>query len=65
MAVHFIDRVASKQLSAGARQRALGNRKEVADKAFRATHQQRQEAALKRKEDMKRRDDADDGHRDR
>jgi len=53
MAIHFVDRVASKKLSAQARTRAVNQRKIVAEKLYRATHAQRQEAYAKRKEEEK------------
>jgi len=56
MAIHFIDVVATKKLSAQSRMRALQIRKLAADKLYRQTHTQRQEAYAKRKE-LKRKDD--------
>jgi len=50
MAIHFIDKVASKRLSAQARARALHKRKIVAEKIYRASHLERQERLTKRKE---------------
>lgn len=57
MAIHFIDLAASHRLSAQARQRALRDRRKWADEEYRATHAQRQEALVHRKEELKRRDD--------
>jgi len=57
MAIHFIDRVASKRLSAQARTRALQKRKIVADNLFRASHAQRQEALTKRKEELRKKEE--------
>jgi len=55
--VHFIDRVASIRLSAQARARATQKRKIVADNLFRASHAQRQEALLKRKEELRKKEE--------
>jgi len=57
MAIRYIDRVANKRLSTQARQKALQQRKIVAERLFRATHAQRQEALTKRKEDLRKKED--------
>jgi len=57
MAIQFIDRVANKMLSTQARQKALQQRKIVAEKLFRASHAQRQEALTKRKEDLRKKEE--------
>jgi len=57
MAIRFIDRVANKRLSTQARQKALQQRKIVAEKSFKASHAQRQEALTKRKEDLRKKEE--------
>jgi len=59
MAMFFVDRVATTKLSAGIKQKNLLKRKQVAEKEFKASHQQRAEAAAKRKEERKEESPAD------
>jgi len=53
MSIHFIDVVATTNLSAAALIRAKGKRKMVADALFKAGHAQRQENLAKKKEEAK------------
>lgn len=57
LAIHFIDLAITHRLSAQARIRAMKERKKWADEEYRASHTQRQEALVQRKEEMKRRED--------
>lgn len=59
MAIFFVDRVANTKLSSVAKQKNLTKRKQVAEREFKAGHQQRLEAAAKRKEERKEESAAD------
>jgi len=58
MAIHFVDLAGTYRLSQQARVRALKDRKKWADQEYRASHSQRQEALVQRKEEIKRREEA-------